>query len=414
MDTPTTPMAPAAATAQQNPAAPFTASRPHTAIEAIDLVKDYGEGSSVVHALRGVNVAFEQGRFTAIMGPSGSGKSTLMHTMSGLDGATSGRVMFEGHDLTKLGDKQLTMLRRTRIGFVFQSFNLIDNVTVAQNIAFALKAAHVPKSRHRARIEELLRLVGLEEKIDSYPSQLSGGQRQRVSIARALANHPRILLCDEATSALDLETTEEILALLKRVNAELGVTIVFITHQFDVAKAIFDHVAVMEHGVIVEQGTTFDVFGSPHHETTRALVERYLGVAIPRRLVPQLPSGRLIELRYKDEGALEPLISDVSRHFEVSINVLHGNVGYFGTQAIGTLIVLVSARQEGQRGAFVVQAAIDELTSRVADARELSVALNDDIGASVDAIFADDAYGTRPSAHAADAYDGDAHKEVLA
>ncbi|KFI55603.1 methionine ABC transporter ATP-binding protein [Bifidobacterium choerinum] len=366
-----------------------------------------------VEAVSHASVHIEEGEIFGIIGFSGAGKSTLVRTINLLERPTSGRVVIDGRDVTALRGTALRKLR-SGIGFVFQSFNLIDNVTVAQNIAFALKAAHVPKSRHRARIEELLRLVGLEEKIDSYPSQLSGGQRQRVSIARALANHPRILLCDEATSALDPETTEGILALLKRVNAELGVTIVFITHQFDVAKAIFDHVAVMEHGVIVEQGTTFDVFGSPHHETTRALVERYLGVAIPRRLVPQLPSGRLIELRYKDEGALEPLISDVSRHFEVSINVLHGNVGYFGTQAIGTLIVLVSARQEGQRGAFVVQAAIDELTSRVADARELSVALNDDIGASIDAIFADDAYGTRPSAHAADAYDGDAHKEVLA
>lgn len=366
-----------------------------------------------VEAVSHASVHVEEGEIFGIVGFSGAGKSTLVRTINLLERPTSGRVLIDGRDVTALRGAALRELR-SRIGFVFQSFNLIDNVTVAQNIAFALKAAHVPKARRRPRIEELLRLVGLEEKIDSYPSQLSGGQKQRVSIARALANHPRILLCDEATSALDLETTEEILALLKRINADLGVTIVFITHQFDVAKAIFDHVAVMEHGVIVEQGTTFDVFGSPRHETTRALVERYLGVAIPKRLVPQLPSGRLIELRYKDDGAFEPLISEVSRRFEVSINVLHGNVGYFGTQAIGTLIVLVSARQEGQRGAFIVQAAIDELTSRVADARELSVALNDDIGASVDEIFADGAYGTEPSAHAADAYDGDAHKEVLA
>ncbi|PAU67787.1 methionine ABC transporter ATP-binding protein [Bifidobacterium criceti] len=376
----------------------------------------FNSDGRTVEAVSHATVHVEEGEIFGIVGFSGAGKSTLVRTINLLERPTSGHVIIDGHDVTALRGAALRELR-SGIGFVFQSFNLIDNVTVAQNIAFALKAAHVPKARRRARIEELLRLVGLEEKIDSYPSQLSGGQKQRVSIARALANHPRILLCDEATSALDLETTEEILALLKRINTELGVTIVFITHQFDVAKAIFDHVAVMEHGVIVEQGMTFDVFGSPRHETTRALVERYLGVAIPRQLVPQLPSGRLIELRYKDEGAFEPLISDVSRRFEVSINVLHGNVGYFGTQAIGTLIVLVSARQEGQRGAFVVQAAIDELTSRVADARELSVALNDDIGASVDAIFAEDADGVdgaETSAHTAGAHDGNAHKEVLA
>lgn len=154
-------------------------------------------------------------------------------------------------------------------------------MTVGRNVEFALQAGGWPKKGRRARVEELLGIVGLAEKVDSYPSSLSGGQKQRVSIARALANSPRILLCDEATSALDLETTEEILTLLKRINTELGITIVFITHQFDVAKAIFDDVAVMEQGVIVEQGTTFDVFSSPHHPTTQALVERYPALRFP-------------------------------------------------------------------------------------------------------------------------------------
>lgn len=213
-----------------------------------------------------------------------------MRTINLLERPTSGRVLIDGRDITGLRGGPLRDLRKS-IGFVFQGFNLIGNATVGKNIEFALRAGGVPKARRRGRTQELLELVGLSGKMDSYPSSLSGGQKQRVSIARALANNPRILLCDEATSALDLETTEGILALLKRINTELGVTIVFITHQLEVAQRIFDRVAVMENGVIIEQGKTFDVFAEPHHETTQALVERFLGVAVPERLVPELPSA---------------------------------------------------------------------------------------------------------------------------
>lgn len=205
----------------------------------------------------------------------------------------------------------------------------------------------------------------MENKIDSYPSSLSGGQKQRVSIARALANKPEILLCDEATSALDLETTEGILALLQRINRELGITIVFITHQLDVAKQIFDRVAVMENGVVVEQGNTFDVFSTPKHPTTKALVECYLGIAVPPQLVPSLPAGTIVELRYKGDAALEPLISRVAQDYGVSIDVLHANVEYFGSQAIGILIVLVSGAGEP-----LVQA-LNTLRTHVFSYREL-------------------------------------------
>ena len=180
-----------------------------------------------------------------------------------------------------------------------------------------------------------------------------------------LANEPEILLCDEATSALDLETTEGILALLQRINRELGITIVFITHQLDVAKQIFDRVAVMENGVVVEQGNTFDVFSAPNHPTTKALVERYLGIAVPPQLVPSLPVGTIVELRYKGDAALEPLISQVAQDYGVSINVLHANVEYFGSQAIGILIVLV-----GGAGEPLVQA-LNQLKTHVFSYREL-------------------------------------------
>ncbi|WP_137655797.1 methionine ABC transporter ATP-binding protein [Bifidobacterium moukalabense] len=314
-------------------------------IELKDVSVTFHEGGRTVEAVRNVSLNVDKGEIFGIVGFSGAGKSTLVRTINLLERPTGGRVVIDGMDITGLKGADLRALRK-KIGFIFQGFNLITNVTVGKNIEFALKAGGCPKAQWRERIRELLALVGLENKIDSYLSSLSGGQKQRVSIARALANKPEILLCDEATSALDLETTEGILALLQRINSELGITIVFITHQLDVAKRIFDRVAVMENGVVVEQGATFDVFSTPKHATTKALVERYLGIAVPPQLVPSLPAGTIVELRYKGSTALEPLISQVAQDYGVSINVLHANVEYFGSQAIGILIVLVTGAGE--------------------------------------------------------------------
>lgn len=355
-----------------------------------DVSVTFHEAGRAIEAVRHVSLEVEQGEIFGIVGFSGAGKSTLVRTINLLERPTSGRVLIDGRDITGLKGGALRDLRKS-VGFVFQGFNLIGNATVGANIEFALRAGGVPKARRRERTRELLELVGLAGKMDSYPSSLSGGQKQRVSIARALANNPRILLCDEATSALDLETTEGILALLKRINTELGVTIVFITHQLEVAQRVFDRVAVMEDGAIIEQGTTFDVFAEPRHGTTQALVERFLGVAIPERLVPQLPAGRLVELRYKGDHAFEPLISAVSNRHGVAVNVLHGNVEYFGTQPIGTLVVLVSAIREGQRGARDIEAALDELRGKVFGFQELTdAAVEDALGAQ----YSGGAHGT--------------------
>lgn len=333
-------------------------------IELRDVRVAFRERGTVVEAVRGVSLNVRQGEVFGIVGFSGAGKSTLVRTINLLERPTSGRVVIDGEDVTDVKGAQLRALRR-KIGFVFQGFNLVGNLTVGRNIQFALKAGGWNVKDWDRRTRDLLRLVGLEEKIDSYPSGLSGGQKQRVAIARALANDPEILLCDEATSALDLETTEEILALLRRINQKLGITIVFITHQLDVAKRIFDHVAVMERGVIVEQGETFDVFSRPQHPTTQALVNRYLGITIPPQLVPSLPRGTVVELRYRGEGALEPLISEVARRFDVSINVLHARVEYFGAHAIGILIVVVDGEADA-----LSQALLD-LRSHVLEYREL-------------------------------------------
>ena len=209
----------------------------NTAIEAIDLVKDYGSGSNAVHALRDVNIAFEQGKFTVIMGPSGSGKSTLMHTLAGLDSATSGHVMFDGKDLTRMNDDQLPLLRRHQIGFIFQSFNLIDELTVYENIELPLVYLNIKPAERNRRVKEVLEKVNMLHRANHLPQQLSGGQQQRVAIARAVVTNARLLLADEPTGNLDSTNGVEVMELLSTLNRQ-GTTIIIVTHsQRDAAYA---------------------------------------------------------------------------------------------------------------------------------------------------------------------------------
>ena len=333
-------------------------------IELRKVSVDFREGKQTFHAVKEVSLSVEKGEVFGIVGFSGAGKSTLVRTINLLQRPTSGQVLLDGEDITGASGSRLRAIRR-RIGFIFQGFNLITNRTVGENINFALKAGGWPTEDRARRIEELLGIVDLKEKVDSYPSSLSGGQKQRISIARALANDPEILLCDEATSALDLETTQEILSVIKRINKDLGITIVFITHELDVAKAIFDHVAVMEQGNLIEQGDTFDVFSAPQHATTRSLVERYLGIELPSETVAVLPQGTLLEVRYKGDEAYEPLISRVSGEYGTTVNVLHGKIEYFGSRAIGILIILLSGDESA------VRAAVADLRSHVFSLTEL-------------------------------------------
>ena len=209
----------------------------NTAIEAIDLVKDYGSGSNAVHALRDVNIAFEQGKFTVIMGPSGSGKSTLMHTLAGLDSATSGHVMFDGKDLTRMNDDQLTLLRRHQIGFIFQSFNLIDELTVYENVELPLVYLNIKPTERNRQVKEVLEKVNMLHRANHLPQQLSGGQQQRVAIARAVVTNARLLLADEPTGNLDSTNGVEVMELLSTLNKQ-GTTIIIVTHsQRDAAYA---------------------------------------------------------------------------------------------------------------------------------------------------------------------------------
>lgn len=235
-------------------------------IQAVDLVKNYGTGSNMVHALRGVNVSFERGKFTAIMGPSGSGKSTLMHTLAGLDSATSGHILFGGADLTRMDDKQLTLLRRHKIGFIFQSFNLLPMFTAEQNILMPLTLAG--DKPDRAWFDLLVETLGLKQRLNHRPNELSGGQQQRVAIARAVAMHPNVLLFDEPTSALDPELVRGVLDVIRDLAENSGMTMIVVTHEMGFARDVADRVVFMEDGYVVEQGLPEKVFDHPENART--------------------------------------------------------------------------------------------------------------------------------------------------
>ena len=244
------------------------------AIQAVDLVKNYGTGNNMVHALRGVNVSFERGKFTAIMGPSGSGKSTLMHTLAGLDSATSGHILFGGADLTRMDDKQLTLLRRHKIGFIFQSFNLLPMFTAEQNILMPLTLAG-DKPDH-AWFDLLVDTLGLKQRLNHRPNELSGGQQQRLCIARAVAVHPQVLLMDEPCSALDPISTLAIEDLIDELKSDY--TIVIVTHNMQQAARIADYTAFFNLKAVGQPGhleyfaDTMTMFNNPQNEEA----ERYI------------------------------------------------------------------------------------------------------------------------------------------
>ncbi|GHA35215.1 hypothetical protein GCM10010329_67960 [Streptomyces spiroverticillatus] len=240
-----------------------------------------------VRAVDAVDLAVEAGSVYGIVGHSGAGKSTLLRLINLLERPTTGSVTVGGQELTTLGERQLRTARRD-IGMIFQQFNLFRSRTVLGNVAFPLRQSGSSRAEARTKALEALRFVGLDEHAKRYPEQLSGGQRQRVGIARALATSPRVLLCDEATSALDPQTTQEVLELLRRVNTELGVTIVVITHEMEVVTAICDRVAVMEDGRVVERGEVHEVFTRPQHPTTQAFVRAALHASPVLGLLPGL------------------------------------------------------------------------------------------------------------------------------
>lgn len=235
------------------------------------LHKSYGTGDSAHEVLHDIMLTIDDGEVFGILGSSGAGKSTLVRTINLLERPTSGKVLINGKDVTNVSGNDLIALRSS-IGMIFQNFSLFQQRTVLRNVTFPLELNHTPRSKRVERARRLLDLVGLVDYADRYPSQLSGGQQQRVAIARALANEPKIMLCDEATSALDSTTTVQILDLLRRINRELGVTLVIITHSLAVAGNICDRIAMIDSGRIVEQGRTEELFANPQSDILKALI----------------------------------------------------------------------------------------------------------------------------------------------
>jgi len=257
-----------------------------------------------------------------------------------LERPDSGRVLLDGRDITGVKGSELRR-ERQKIGMIFQHFNLMHTCTVYENVAFTLHIAGKSRQEISLRVPELLGLVGLSDKAAAYPAQLSGGQKQRVGIARAVANHPQVLLCDEPTSALDLESSAAILELLREVNERLGITIVLISHEMSVIKKICTRVAVMDNGDIIEQGEVYDIFATPREAYTRQLVEHTFNLQLPKRLTEDL-QGTLLKILFLDDRAEHPVLSEATYRFGISVNILHGKIEYINNRPIGLLIALLS------------------------------------------------------------------------
>ncbi|CNG69404.1 methionine ABC transporter ATP-binding protein [Yersinia kristensenii] len=294
------------------------------------LSKTYAQGGLPMVALEEVSLEIPTGSVFGIIGRSGAGKSTLIRCLNLLERPTSGRIQVDGRELTTLSDRELR-LQRQNIGMIFQNFHLLHSRNVWDNIAVGLEIKGIPKAQRQNRVAELLDLVGLTDKAQAFPSQLSGGQKQRVGIARALAAKPAYLLSDEATSALDPETTASILALLRDINRQLGLTIVLITHELDVVKSICDTAALLERGRVVETGAIADLLSSPHSRLGRAL--------LPARGPASLSGAPVAELTFFDALAASPVLSELAQQHAVGVTLLGGGVESIAGQRVGRLQV---------------------------------------------------------------------------
>jgi len=327
-------------------------------IKLINITKTYSSKAGDIHAVKGIDLSIDKGQIFGIIGQSGAGKSTLIRCINMLERPTSGDVLVDGENMTKLSESQLLKARR-QISMIFQHFNLLTSRTVFDNVAFPLELQGIDKQTIKEKVLPLLELVGLEDRADYYPSQLSGGQKQRVGIARALANDPKVLLCDEATSALDPQTTKSILDLLKDINKRFNLTIVLITHEMNVIKEICDKVAVIEGGVIVEQGDVLDVFTNPQTDTSKEFISTIINHDLPpalqnMKLSPTAVAGDnlLVRLSFIGHSTNEPILASVIRRYDVDTSIIYGNVDSIKDTPYGTLIVEVSGADSAVQDAL--------------------------------------------------------------
>ena len=329
-------------------------------------------------ALNDVSLTIEAGEIFGIIGRSGAGKSTLVRCINFLNRPTECTVVIDGKCLNTMSEAELRA-QRCKIGMIFQHFNLLSSRTVFENAAFPLELVGMDKAAIKKKVDSLLELVGLSEHRNKYPSQLSGGQKQRVGIARALANDPEVLLSDEATSALDPETTVATLELLKKINRELKLTIVMITHQMDVVKQICDRVAVMNKGVVVEEGSVIDVFRHPKHETTQALIGNIMAQKLPPSMIERVRTqiktidspepSHVLRLSFVGEEVTRPVISEASRIYNINFNILLGQSDEVQGKGFGTLTVLITCANDVYSGLLDYlrrhNITVEEVTSHV-------------------------------------------------
>lgn len=322
-----------------------------TIISFENLSKRYEKKGQIFVALDNVTFKVNKGDVYGLIGFSGAGKSTLLRMVNALETPTEGKVFVKGVDLTSLKESKLREIRKD-IGMIFQEFNLLETKTVFDNIAIPLVLRHENKQKINARVEELLKFVGLEDKAKALPGELSGGQKQRVGIARALATEPEILLCDEATSALDPDTTESILNLLARVNKELNVTILFVTHTIRVVQKLCNKVAILEHGKLVENGSVIDIFSKPKSTIAKRFVETVIPSKIPESIVAELKkyeaNYKVIRIFFHAEHATDDVIWQINAKLGVHTNVMFASV----TELQGRVLSIITLQLTGNEEDF--------------------------------------------------------------
>ncbi|WP_315076150.1 ATP-binding cassette domain-containing protein [Acinetobacter guillouiae] len=320
-------------------------------IEFKNISKHYELKGQTIRALDQINLEIPAGSIFGIIGYSGAGKSTLIRLINLLERPNQGQVIINHKDFTALDARALRQ-ERANIGMIFQHFNLLQTKTVADNIEMPLKLLGVSKDQREKRLNELLEFIDLKHKKDAFPDELSGGQKQRVGIARALANHPKILLCDEATSALDPQTTKSVLALLKKINQEQAITIVMVTHEMDVIESVCDYVAVMEQGKVIETGSTLEIFSQPQHPTTKNFIQTVLQQQLPVNILNNLENQNhksIYSLQFLGTSAQETVVQAAIKQFDVSLNILFANMTEINGSVIGQMFIQLLGDAESIR-----------------------------------------------------------------
>ena len=312
-------------------------------IEIKHLSKTFQMKDGAVNALSDINLTIPDGSIYGIIGMSGAGKSTLVRCINLLERPTEGSVVIDGVEMETFSPAELRA-RRREITMIFQQFNLLMQRSCLKNICFPMELAGVPKEKATARARELLELVGLPDKADAYPAQLSGGQKQRIAIARALATNPKVLLCDEATSALDPNTTHAILQLVQKINREMGITVVIITHQMSVVEDVCSHVAILDNGTVVEQGSVRDIFSNPHSDAAKRLV---FPAGTPEREL--LPGRKMVRVAFNGTQTTDkPLVASLAIECGALVSIVAADTRVVNGQTLGSMLL---ALPEGEGAA---------------------------------------------------------------